>query len=309
MITVTDGMRIQGGRLKGQGSIVGSVELGNATAPTGVSVLFTTAAGAEVYAELQPGQSPGELAISGDYTQGATGALTVEVDGASETQIDTLTVGGDTRVDGLLQVQFKDGVDPSSDAGVQLLVSNGAAEGEFAEILFININTNLNISNTTQVNANSTMTQQPTIDSTAVNEAQQTATDAVIADSSLVGDGLPGTEPPETNIADTSDTQPEGPGGDGPIGAEQKGGATGERGPADGEGGDGASEGEGGESGATRDGEAATDERGSARESGDGDKRGDGDGEGPTGDDDAGAGADESEADEPVGGGDCGPSS
>lgn len=53
---------------------------------------------------FSPGASIGTLTISGDYTQNASGALRIEVAGASPGQYDVLAVNGRANIAGMLQL-------------------------------------------------------------------------------------------------------------------------------------------------------------------------------------------------------------
>ena len=343
--TVTDGdvqtfgdMRIDGGRLKGEGRVAANVELGTAQMPSGapLSIPSTTS----VFAALDPGQSPGKLTIGGNYTQGAGGALLVEANGLSAADLDTVTVEGNATVDGVLQVRHPGNVDPGNTA-VELLVVNGTADGDFAEALFTsNGNT---VTGTAQVISNGVMIQNPVVSPTDVEAATDNVTGDVINNSGSAGSGFPSggttdggaggaSQAPQGGETDAPPPPPQdgsGGDGDGPPpppqeepDAQQEEGAAGEDGTAgstDGDGAgedgtadptDGAGEGDGGE--APTDEPAPDDKPGPSKKPGEADDQGEGDRGDLAGDDDTGAVADESEADEPEesaggSGGDCGP--
>ena len=343
--TVTDGdvqtfgdMRIDGGYLRGEGRVAANVKLGTAQMPSGapLSIPSTTS----VFAALEPGQSPGKLTIGGDYTQGAGGALLVEANGLSAADLDTVTVEGNATVDGVLQVRHPGNVDPGNTA-VELLVVNGTADGDFAEALFTsNGNT---VTGTAQVISNGVMIQNPVVSPTDVEAATDNVTGDVINNSGSAGSGFPSggttdggaggaSQAPQGGETDAPPPPPQdgsGGDGDGPPpppqeepDAQQEEGAAGEDGTAgstDGDGAgedgtadptDGAGEGDGGE--APTDEPAPDDKPGPSKKPGEADDQGEGDGGDLAGDDDTGAVADESEADEPEesaggSGGDCGP--
>ncbi|WP_145290423.1 hypothetical protein [Pirellulimonas nuda] len=62
---------------------------------------------------LSPGNSPGRLSISGDYTQGQRGALVMELGGTDANRYDQLLVQGLFTAGGLLSVELIDGYTPA----------------------------------------------------------------------------------------------------------------------------------------------------------------------------------------------------
>jgi uncharacterized repeat protein (TIGR01451 family) len=83
-ITVTNPMAINGGTLNGAGTITGNVNNSGGN--------------------VSPGNSPGTIAITGNYTQGSAGSMLIELAGTSAGQFDLLTVSGTVTLDGTLNV-------------------------------------------------------------------------------------------------------------------------------------------------------------------------------------------------------------
>jgi uncharacterized repeat protein (TIGR01451 family) len=75
---------MNGGTLNGSGNITGDVNNAGGT--------------------LSPGTSPGTIAITGNYTQGSTGAMNIELAGTSAGQFDLVNVSGTVTLDGTLNV-------------------------------------------------------------------------------------------------------------------------------------------------------------------------------------------------------------
>src|SRR3954466_3725215 len=82
---LTGTVSLQGGTLKGTGTLGGPV---NNTGGT-----------------VAPGASPGLLTISGSYTQGPGGTLQEEITGTALSAFDRLAVGGAVSLDGTLAIQ------------------------------------------------------------------------------------------------------------------------------------------------------------------------------------------------------------
>ena len=91
---------------------------------------------------VAPGNSPGVLSVSGDYTQGAGGTLAIEITGtgAGEGGHDQLNVSGATALDGTLDIQTDAGFTPGVGASAgqigdsYVIVSAGSVSGTFATI-------------------------------------------------------------------------------------------------------------------------------------------------------------------------------
>ena len=67
---------------------------------------------------VAPGNSPGTLTVDGNYTQGATGTLAIEI---AETAFDRLVVNGQANLAGTLDVTLLDGYVPSDGATFDIL--------------------------------------------------------------------------------------------------------------------------------------------------------------------------------------------
>jgi outer membrane autotransporter protein len=105
---------LQGGTLKGGGTASGNVNNSGGT--------------------VDPGASPGTLAIGGGYTQGSGGTLRAEIDGtAPGTGHDVLDVAGAATLDGTLAIVQGGGFDPASSDAFQVLES-GSRTGTFATV-------------------------------------------------------------------------------------------------------------------------------------------------------------------------------
>lgn len=80
---------------------------------------------------ISPGSSPGILTLSGNYTQGSTGHLQIEIAGATPgTQYDRLAVGGTATLDGALDVTTTG----SQTGSFQVLTATGGRSGTFASV-------------------------------------------------------------------------------------------------------------------------------------------------------------------------------
>lgn len=116
-ITLTQGAiyTIQGGLLTGTGTIGGNV------VNTGGAV--------------EPGLSIGTLHIDGNYTQGESAALTVEIGGGPTcTTLDQLHIAGTATLNGTLNVRLIDGCQPALDDTFVVLTSSEPLSGSFTQI-------------------------------------------------------------------------------------------------------------------------------------------------------------------------------
>ncbi len=105
------GMNLNGGVLNGTGTISGDV---------------INSGGA-----VNPGTSPGALTISGNYNQGSSGSLNIELSGtAPGTQYDRLTVTGTATLAGNLNVALIGGYTPNNGDNFQPLLF-GSRSGDF----------------------------------------------------------------------------------------------------------------------------------------------------------------------------------
>jgi len=114
-LTATGGVDVQGGTLAGGGTVVGAVVNGGVVAP---------------------GASPGLLTVTGNYTQSASGALSIEIGGlAVGTEYDRLAVSGSVTLGGTLSVELVDGFVP--DPGDMFMVMTYPSQtvgGSFATL-------------------------------------------------------------------------------------------------------------------------------------------------------------------------------
>ena len=111
-VSSANGLNIQGGTLKGTGTITGNVFNGSTVAP---------------------GLSPGTLTVNGNYSQTAAGTLAVELNGLTAgTQYDQLVVNGSVALAGSLAVTT--GFSPSAGDGFAIIVNDAsdAVSGDFA---------------------------------------------------------------------------------------------------------------------------------------------------------------------------------
>ncbi len=110
-IRVNQPMVFADGELNGAGSIFGDVE--------------------NAGAEFNPGDSPGRITISGDYTQGAGGVLNIELGGSEAgTGYDQIAVGDDVFLAGTLNLTFIDGYDPAP-GQLYTIISCDVRNGQF----------------------------------------------------------------------------------------------------------------------------------------------------------------------------------
>jgi hypothetical protein len=84
---------------------------------------------------VSPGASPGVLTITGNYTQGASGVLDMQIGGlVAGTDYDQLRVGGSTSLAGTLNTALINGFVPVSGSTFTLIQSTGAISGTFSTI-------------------------------------------------------------------------------------------------------------------------------------------------------------------------------
>ncbi|HWB10108.1 MAG TPA: DUF4214 domain-containing protein [Pirellulales bacterium] len=106
-------LSLQGGSLSGSGTVTGDVDNSGGT--------------------LSPGFSPGAINIAGDYTQGSSGTLDVEVGGLTPgTDFDVLNVGGTAGLDGTLAVSLINKLVPAVGDSFQIMTFT-AKNGQFAQ--------------------------------------------------------------------------------------------------------------------------------------------------------------------------------
>ena len=83
---------------------------------------------------IRPGTSPGTLTINGNFSQGASGTLEVDIDGTTPgTQFDVLDVSGSASLDGTLKVVQGGGFDPGV-SDVFAFMTSGSRSGTFATL-------------------------------------------------------------------------------------------------------------------------------------------------------------------------------
>ena len=108
---------------------VGSLELDGPSTLSGVGTIEgNVTSGGQTF----PGDSPGVLTINGDYTQTATGVLSIEIGGRTAgTEVDQFVVTGQATLDGTLAVTLTGGFEPASGDSFEIL-SFGSRLGDFA---------------------------------------------------------------------------------------------------------------------------------------------------------------------------------
>jgi hypothetical protein len=118
-LTSTQTLNIQGGILGGAGTVTANVN---------------NAGG-----QVNPGSSPGILNITGNYTQGASGALNIEIGGLTVgSQFDRLQVSGSAALNGTLNISLINSFMPSGGNSFQILTF-GSRSGDFATYNGLNI--------------------------------------------------------------------------------------------------------------------------------------------------------------------------
>ncbi len=122
--------RLAGGNLvAGSGSapsFIGGVLTGTGTIWGNVS---------NVGATVSPGNSPGAITIQGNYSQGPTGTLAIEVGGlAAGAQHDALNVSGSAALNGVLNVTLTNGFEPNR-ANHIWFMTYASRSGVFAQVI------------------------------------------------------------------------------------------------------------------------------------------------------------------------------
>ena len=107
-LSATGIVDLQGGVLRGDGTVVGDVINDGAT--------------------VEPGSSAGELQIDGDFTQTTAGMLHIELGGTLDGEFDVLTVAGTADLDGELHVIPIDGFLPQVGQQFVILTADALAE-------------------------------------------------------------------------------------------------------------------------------------------------------------------------------------
>jgi hypothetical protein len=89
---------------------------------------------------ISPGDPLGEIEINGNYTQRSTGMLNIDLGGILQAQYDTLSVTGDTLLDGTLDVRLTNNFAPLvGDTFTIVSTSDGNHAGGFAVELLPNL--------------------------------------------------------------------------------------------------------------------------------------------------------------------------
>ncbi|MEP6668671.1 MAG: autotransporter-associated beta strand repeat-containing protein, partial [Chthoniobacter sp.] len=83
---------------------------------------------------ISPGHSPGQIHVSGNYTQTPTGTLRIEIGGRDLSQHDLLSVGGTATLDGTLQLVRLNKFKLKRNKPVTFLTADGGVSGEFATV-------------------------------------------------------------------------------------------------------------------------------------------------------------------------------
>ena len=109
-INAAHGLDLNGGQLIGSGTFVGAIRNNGGI--------------------VGPGHSPGKITVNGDYTQGATGTLNIEIGGyTAVTEFDQLAIGGSAALAGTLNLTLINGFRPKVNDVFQILTFNGFTGG------------------------------------------------------------------------------------------------------------------------------------------------------------------------------------
>ena len=115
-ISAGEDMELNGGSLVGSGTIMGWVRNNDGT--------------------VAPGHSPGKITISGNYNQGSSGTLNIEIGGRTPvTEYDQFEVTGTAALNGTLNVTLIKGFRPIV-GDVFQIIPNGAFSGAFSTVTF-----------------------------------------------------------------------------------------------------------------------------------------------------------------------------
>ncbi len=121
-------LTIGGGTFNNQGSLTvgdGSTFVASTVTvePTGTLAGQGTVQGNVVNnGQIRPGASPGNLSVIGNYSQGATGRLDIELGGATVgSQYDRLSISGSATLDGTLALSLIDGFGPATGQSFQVM--------------------------------------------------------------------------------------------------------------------------------------------------------------------------------------------
>ena len=130
--TYTGGTTVQAGDLSVNGSLLGNVLIDNGGTFSGNAII---AGGGSVTnnGTVSPGNSIGTITISGNYTQGPTGTLDIEINPSGST--DLLAITGTASLNGTLGI-FPDPGTYSNGETFTFLTSGGGVSGTFSNIMF-----------------------------------------------------------------------------------------------------------------------------------------------------------------------------
>ena len=84
---------------------------------------------------VSPGHSPGEIHVTGNYTQTPAGTLRIEFAGHKKGQADVLAVDGQAKLDGKLQLVALNNFKLHRGDKFQFLTAGGGVKGEFAHVV------------------------------------------------------------------------------------------------------------------------------------------------------------------------------
>ncbi|MDR3402202.1 MAG: autotransporter domain-containing protein [Chthoniobacter sp.] len=84
---------------------------------------------------VSPGHSPGQIHVSGNYTQTSTGTLKIEIGGRDLSQHDLLSVGGTANLDGTLQLVQLNNFKLKRNKPVTFLTADEGVNGKFATVV------------------------------------------------------------------------------------------------------------------------------------------------------------------------------
>ena len=133
--TLTSGTMNVTGTLNTSGSAlnIGTLNVGVGGALTGTGTIQGNVN--NVAGTVSPGASPGILTISGNYTQGASGVLDMQIGGlVAGTDYDQLKVLGTTSLAGTLNTALINGFVPVPGQTFTLVQSTGAVTGTFTTV-------------------------------------------------------------------------------------------------------------------------------------------------------------------------------
>jgi hypothetical protein len=169
-----------GGSLIGSGTITGSVRNNGAT--------------------ISPGFSPGKIAMSGNYTQGTNGVLTLEIGGTTPvTQYDQLQVNGTATLGGTLNLTLINGYHPAGGETFQFILA-GSLTGTFSTVNTIGFTGTINYSSSgiTVTVVTPTPTPSPTSTATATIAPSATPTATPSATATIAPSATPTGTPSAT---------------------------------------------------------------------------------------------------------------